>query len=78
MALNEGMTSKFGVTYQPGQIIFLEYEPGTVFSDPVRKGQDYQGCQGQGKLLDILEPGDVFGEMAISKMRTQCFGGCGR
>ncbi|HOG64278.1 MAG TPA: Crp/Fnr family transcriptional regulator [Spirochaetota bacterium] len=66
MALNEGMTSKFGVTYQPGQIIFLEYEPGDSFF-LIQSGRVKitKVVKDKEKLLDILEPGDVFGEMAI-------------
>ena len=66
MALNEGMTNKFGVTYQPGQIIFLEYEPGDSFY-LIQSGRVKitKVMKDKEKLLDILEPGDVFGEMAI-------------
>jgi CRP-like cAMP-binding protein len=66
MALSEGMANKFGVTYSPGQIIFLEYEPGDSFfliqSGRVRISKVIKDTE---KLLDILDPGDVFGEMAI-------------
>ncbi|WP_243401675.1 cyclic nucleotide-binding domain-containing protein, partial [Leptospira ellisii] len=69
----ESMFSKFGQTYDPNQIIFCENEPGNNFyliqsgkvkivktvPNPTKK-EDYLI-----KTLDILEQGDIFGEMAI-------------
>ncbi|EMJ94439.1 MULTISPECIES: Crp/Fnr family transcriptional regulator [Leptospira] len=69
----ESMFSKFGQTYEPNQIIFCENEPGNNFyliqsgkvkivktvPNPTKK-EDYLI-----KTLDILEQGDIFGEMAI-------------
>jgi CRP-like cAMP-binding protein len=58
--------SRFARTYQPGEMIFSEYEPGNTFymiqSGKVRLVKllgDFE------KTLDILEPSDMFGEMAI-------------
>jgi len=64
--MNNGMFSKFGVTYQPGDIIFCEYEPGNEFyllqEGRVRVTKIVGDME---KTLDILQPGDIFGEMAI-------------
>jgi len=66
MSLSDGMTSKYGVSYQPDDVIFLEYEPGDSFyliqSGRVKIIKVVKGAE---KLLDILGPGDIFGEMAI-------------
>jgi CRP-like cAMP-binding protein len=60
------MFEKFGRVFKPNQIIFSEYEPGEDF---------FLLQQGRVKItkiinltektLDILNPGDIFGEMAI-------------
>jgi len=66
MSLNDGMLDKFGATFKPGDIIFLEYEPGDSFyliqSGRVKISKVVAENE---KMLAILEPGDVFGEMAI-------------
>jgi len=66
MNLNANMFEKFGVVFNPGQVIFLEYEPGDGFyviqSGKVKISKVVKENE---KMLDILEPGDVFGEMAI-------------
>ncbi|MDR2734183.1 MAG: Crp/Fnr family transcriptional regulator [Spirochaetota bacterium] len=66
MNLSDGMASKFGVSYQPEDVIFLEYEPGDSFyliqSGRVKILKVVKDAE---KLLDILGPGDIFGEMAI-------------
>lgn len=66
MSLNENMFDKFGSQYKPGEIIFLEYEPGDTFY-MIQGGRVKisKVVQDKEKLLDILESGDVFGEMAI-------------
>ncbi len=60
------MFSKFGVTYQPRDIIFCEYEPGNDFyllqEGRVKVTKIVSDME---KTLDIFHPGDVFGEMAI-------------
>ena len=57
---------KFGVDYAPNEIIFCEFEPGQDFyfinSGRVRIVKIINNRE---KTLDVLEPGDVFGEMAI-------------
>ena len=64
--MSVNMFEKFGKVYKPNQIIFSEYEPGEDF---------FLLQQGRVKItkiinltektLDILNPGDIFGEMAI-------------
>jgi CRP-like cAMP-binding protein len=66
MSLSNEMTNKYGVSYQPDDVIFLEYEPGDSFymiqSGKVKIIKVVKDAE---KLLDILGPGDIFGEMAI-------------
>jgi len=66
MSLNDNMTEKFGTTFQSGEVIFCEYEPGDSFyliqSGKVKISKVVLENE---KMLDILQPGDVFGEMAI-------------
>ncbi len=66
MKMDQTMFEKFGVTYQPGDIIFCEYEPGNEFyllqEGRVRVTKIVSDME---KTLDILNPGDIFGEMAI-------------
>jgi CRP-like cAMP-binding protein len=58
--------ARFAKTYQKGDIIFCEYEPGDTFyliqSGRVEILKIMDDMQ---KTLDILEPGELFGEMAI-------------
>lgn len=62
----EAMFGKFGKVFQPNQIIFCEYEPGNDFY-LIQEGQvKITKTVGNSiKTLDILEAGDIFGEMAI-------------
>jgi CRP-like cAMP-binding protein len=66
MALDERFFEKFGVEYAPNEIIFCEWEPGNEFyfiqSGKVRIVKLIQNRE---KNLDVLNEGDVFGEMAI-------------
>ena len=57
---------RFGVDYAPGEIIFCEYEPGHDFYF-INSGRVkiVKIIQNREKTIDILEAGDVFGEMAI-------------
>ncbi len=60
------MFQRFAKTFQKGDIIFCEFEPGDAFYliqsgrvEIVRIMGDLQ------KTVDILQPGEMFGEMAI-------------
>lgn len=66
MLLPESLFNKFGVNFEPGQIIFCEYEPGNdcyfIQEGEIKITKTVGNNQ---KTLDILKPGDFFGEMAI-------------
>lgn len=57
---------RFAVSYQPGEIIFCEFEPGDAFY-LIQEGR-VQISKIMGdieKTVDVLQPGEIFGEMAI-------------
>jgi CRP/FNR family transcriptional regulator, cyclic AMP receptor protein len=58
--------TRFARTYDPGEIIFAEYEPGDSFyliqSGRVRISKIVGELE---KTIDILQPPEIFGEMAI-------------
>jgi CRP-like cAMP-binding protein len=57
---------RFTRTYRPGEIIFSEFEPGNAFY-LIRSGRVHL-LKNEGeheRTLDILEPPEIFGEMAI-------------
>jgi CRP-like cAMP-binding protein len=58
--------SRFARTYQPGELIFSEYEPGDSFyliqAGRVRITKIVGDIE---KNIDILQPPEIFGEMAI-------------
>ncbi len=58
--------SRFAKKYEPGQVIITEFEPGDCFY-LIQSGdvQLVKCVNGQKKNLDILKPGEFFGEMAI-------------
>ena len=58
--------SRFAKKYEPGQVIITEFEPGDSFY-LIQSGnvQLVKCVNGQKKNLDILKPGEFFGEMAI-------------
>jgi CRP-like cAMP-binding protein len=60
------MFERFAVTFQPGDIIFCEYEPGDNFY-LIQSGrvQIVKILGDIEKNIDILQPGEIFGEMAI-------------
>jgi len=64
--MDASMFEKFGVNYQPGDILFCEYEPGNEFyllqEGRVKVTKIVSDME---KTLDIFHPGDIFGEMAI-------------
>lgn len=57
---------RFAKIYEPGQVIISEYEPGDSFY-LIQSGrvQLVKCVNGSSKNLDILKPGEFFGEMAI-------------
>jgi len=63
---NPGVFEKYGETTDAGKIIFCEWEPGDSFyiivSGKVRLSKVVKEKE---KTLDIIEDGDIFGEMAI-------------
>lgn len=66
MEMLAAMFNKFGKTYSPGEIIFCEYEPGNDFYFIQEGKVKIIKTVGKSiKTLDILENGDIFGEMAI-------------
>ena len=66
MALDLAMFERFAVTYQKGDIIFCEHEPGDTFY-LIQSGrvQIVKIMDDIEKIIDILNPGEIFGEMAI-------------
>ncbi len=57
---------KFGVAFEKGDIIFCEYEPGTNFYFILEgRVKIIKILSDKEKILDILQPGEVFGEMAL-------------
>ncbi len=58
--------SRFSKKYMPGQVIISEFEPGDCFY-LIQTGdvQLVKCINGTNKNLDILKPGEFFGEMAI-------------
>jgi len=66
MLLPESLFDKFGKVFEPGEIVFCEYEPGNDFyfiqDGRVKITKTIANTQ---KTLDVLTAGDIFGEMAI-------------
>lgn len=57
---------RFAKTYEPGEVIISEFEPGDCFYlIQTGKVQLVKCVNGSKKNLDILKPGEFFGEMAI-------------
>ncbi|MCL2791992.1 MAG: cyclic nucleotide-binding domain-containing protein, partial [Spirochaetaceae bacterium] len=66
MGLDLSQFDRFKVTFQKGDQIFCEYEPGDSFY--LIQGGRVQIVKIIGeieKMVDILYPGEIFGEMAI-------------
>ena len=62
----DSMFSKFGKVFQPNEIMFCEFEPGNDFYLIQHGKVKITKTVGSSiKTLDILEEGDIFGEMAI-------------
>jgi len=66
MLQGKGLFEKFGKEYSPGQMIFCEFEQGNDFY-LIQNGRVKIAkiVKDKEKTMDILEPGDIFGEMAI-------------
>ncbi len=66
MALDLSMFNRFAVNFQPDDIIFCEHEPGDNFY-LIQSGrvQIVKIIDDLEKIIDILQPGEIFGEMAI-------------
>lgn len=66
MAMDMAAFSRFARTYQKGEILFSEFEPGDAFyliqSGRVQLVKVIGDIE---KTLDILQPSEVFGEMSI-------------
>jgi len=60
------MFKRFAKTFQKGQVLFCEYEPGDTFY-LIQEGRvEILKIMGDiQKTVDILHPGEIFGEMAI-------------
>lgn len=57
---------KFGKNFKKNDIIFCEYEPGNTFYFLMEgRVKITKISSDTEKILDILEPGEIFGEMAI-------------
>ncbi len=66
MAMDLAAFSRFARTFQKGEMIFAEYEPGDAFY-LIQTGrvQIVKVIGDIEKTIDILQPSEVFGEMAI-------------
>jgi CRP/FNR family transcriptional regulator, cyclic AMP receptor protein len=72
MVFGDNIFERFGKVYRPGNIIFCEYEPGDDFyliqSGHVRITKVVSDKE---KMLDVLGPSDIFGEMAILEQQPR-------
>jgi len=66
MGLDLSVFNRFAVTFKAGDVIFCEYEPGDSFyliqSGKVKIVKIFGDIE---KTIDILQPGEFFGEMAL-------------
>lgn len=66
MGFDLSVFERFAVTFQKGDIIFCEYEPGDNFYLIQEGSVQIVKIMGNiEKIIDILYPGEIFGEMAI-------------
>ena len=66
MELNSGAFERFAVNFEKGHLIFCEYEPGDSFYLIQQGRVQISKIMGSlEKTIDILQPGEIFGEMAI-------------
>ncbi len=70
--MKNDLFEKFGKEYKRGEIIFSEFEPGNSFF-VIKEGQVKvtKIVDNNEKTLDVFEPGDIFGEMAIIENRPR-------
>ena len=66
MALDMSIFERFAVSFKRGDVIFCEFEPGDTFY-LIQSGrvQIVKIMDDIEKNIDILNPGEIFGEMAI-------------
>ncbi|MDC7241433.1 MAG: Crp/Fnr family transcriptional regulator [Spirochaetales bacterium] len=66
MSLDLSVFNRFAVTFKAGSVIFCEFEPGDSFyliqSGSVKIVKIFGDIE---KTIDILQPGEFFGEMAL-------------
>ncbi|MFP4010951.1 MAG: Crp/Fnr family transcriptional regulator [Spirochaetaceae bacterium] len=66
MELNSQAFERFAVTFEKGDLVFCEYEPGDSFYLIQQGRVQISKILGDiEKTIDILHPGEIFGEMAI-------------
>jgi len=66
MELDMAAFARFSHVFKPGEIIFSEYEPGdTFYLIQSGKVKLIQSTGENERTLDILQPSEMFGEMAI-------------
>ena len=66
MTLDPSMFQRFSVDYDKGAMIFSEFEPGdTFYLIQTGRVQIVRVIGDIEKAIDILQPGEIFGEMAI-------------
>lgn len=72
VTLDLAIFERYAKTWQPDEIIFLEYEFGDKFyliqHGRVKLSKVINNIE---KTIDILEPGDLFGEMAILEQQPR-------
>jgi CRP-like cAMP-binding protein len=64
--LDNPIFDKFTVEFEPNELIFCEFEPGNEFY-VIQTGRIkiVKIINNNEKTLDVLKPGDIFGEMAV-------------
>ena len=61
-----GAFDRFAVKFEKGKMIFCEYEPGNSFYLIQQGRVQISKVLGEiEKMIDVLQPGELFGEMAI-------------
>lgn len=68
----QALLEKFGLVYDPGDLVFAEFETGSncfvVHSGEVSIVKISSGVE---KVLAILKPGDIFGEMGVLERKPR-------